>query len=97
LGIEKDDRNKGGLMSNFSVGEYYRIEYSYLNSGDITYGGQNSALNTSKQILLTKIQECYDLFSKFDVRIQVLKVKVEYIPLEIKPKAIQFDLGLKED
>lgn len=84
-------------MCNISTGEYYRVQYSYINNEEITYGGQNYKITADKETLLHAVQWYYDKFKQFDVRIEVLKCKVERLPLEIKTASIQFDLEMKDE
>ena len=84
-------------MSNISPGEYYRVQYSYLHNEEIIYGGQNFKITADKETLLRAIQWYYDQYKKFDVRVGVLKCKVEKLALEIKPVAWQFDLETRNN
>ena len=85
------------MGENISSGEYYRVQFNYFHDEDITYGGQNYKIDASKETLLDAIKWYYDHYKQYDVRVEVLRCKVERLPLEIKPVAILFNLKSEQN
>jgi hypothetical protein len=77
-----------------NTGEYYRIEYSYFHDNEITNRHCDLKLDVTKEFLIKEISKLYELYKNFDVTINLLKIKVDRIPVKIQPVHVDISVDI---